>query len=113
MRLRFHRWAPALLALVSAVVLFVVAGCGNSNSIVGKWRLSGPENQTVWEFMSNGSMLVGEVRGRYKLGTQDRIKIETPFSTTVYVVKLSGDQLVLEDLGGTKLEFTRVREGQR
>ena len=57
-------------------------------------------------------MLVGEVRGRYKLGNQDRIKIETPFATTVYLLTLSNDQLVLQELGGSKLEFTRVREGQ-
>ena len=97
-----------LLVPASAVLLFVMAGCGNS-SIVGKWRMSGAENQTVWEFSGNGSVLVGEVRGRYKLGDQDRLKIETPFATTVYLVKLSSDQLVLEELGGSKLEFTRVR----
>ena len=95
-----------------AVLLFVMAGCGNS-SIVGKWRMSGTENQTVWEFSSNGSALVGEVRGRYKLGDQDRLKIETPFATTVYLVKLSSDQLVLQEPGGSKLEFTRIREAQR
>ncbi len=89
-----------------------MAGCGNS-SIVGKWRMSGAENQTVWEFSGNGSVLVGEVRGRYKLGNQDRIKIETPFATTVYVVTLSNEQLVLQELNGSKLEFTRVRETPR
>ena len=109
MRFRFYRCARLLLALASSVVLFVMAGCGNS-SIVGKWRLSGAENQTVWEFLSNGSVLVGEVRGRYKLGNQNLIKIETPFSTTVYLVNLSSNQLVLQDLTGSKLEFTRVRE---
>ena len=67
--------------------------------------MSGTENQTVWEFSSNGSVLVGEIRGKYKFGNQDRIKIETPFATTVYVVNLSSDQLVLEDLGGSKLEL--------
>ena len=108
MRCRFQCTRP-LLALALAVLLFVMAGCGNSN-IVGKWRLSGTENQTVWEFLSNGSVLVGEVRGKYRLGDQDRIKIETPFATTVYVINLSSDQLVLQDLGGSKLEFTRLRE---
>ena|SRR6516164_4159048 len=112
MRFRFHRCPRLLSALASAVLLFVMAGCGNSN-IVGKWRMSGTENQIVWEFLSNGSVLLGEVRGKYKFGDQDRIKIETPFSTSVYVVNLSNDQLVLQDLGGSKLEFTRVREGQR
>jgi len=75
--------------------------------------MSGAENQTVWEFLSNGSVLVGEVRGRYKFGDQDRIKIETPFATTVYHVKVSSDQLVLEEPGGSKLEFTRMKEAQR
>ncbi len=96
----------------SAVLLLVMVGCGNS-SIVGKWRMSGAENQTVWEFSTNGSVLVGEVRGRYKFGDQDRIKIETPFSTAVYLVTLSTDQLVLQEPGGSKLEFTRVRETPR
>ena len=85
-----------------------MAGCGNS-SIVGKWRMSGTENQTVWEFFRNGSALVGEVRGKYKFGDQGRIKIETPFATTVYLVTLSNEQLVLQEIGGSKLEFTRVR----
>jgi len=112
MRFAFPRRARQLLVPASAILLLVMAGCGNS-SIVGKWRMSGAENQTVWEFSGNGSVLVGEVRGRYKLGNQDRIKIETPFATTVYLVKLSNDQLVLQDLGGSKLEFTRARQTPR
>jgi hypothetical protein len=111
MRFGFSQRRRLLLASAAAVLLFVMVGCGNS-SIVGKWRMSGTENQTVWEFWGNGSVLVGEVRGRYKFGDQGRIKIETPFATTVYLVKLSSDQLVLEELGGSKLEFTRIREGQ-
>jgi hypothetical protein len=112
MRFGFPRRVRLLLVSASAVLLFVMPGCGNS-SIVGKWRMSGAENQTVWEFSSNGSVLVGEVRGKYKFGDQERIKIETPFATTVYVVKLSSDQLVLQELGGSKLEFTRLKETQR
>jgi hypothetical protein len=112
MRLGFPRSVPLLLASAAAVLLFVMFGCGKS-SIVGKWRMSGAENQTVWEFSGNGSVLVGEVRGRYKFGDQGRIKIETPFATTVYLVTLSNDQLVLQELGGSKLEFARVREAHR
>ena len=108
MQLGFLRRVRLLSVPSLAVLLFVMIGCGNS-SIVGKWRMSGTENQTVWEFSGNGSVLVGEVRGRYKFGDQDRLKIETPFATTVYVITLSNDQLVLQDLGGSKLEFTRVR----
>jgi hypothetical protein len=112
MRFGFPRCVRLLWVPASAVLLFVMLGCGNS-SIVGKWQMSGAENQTVWEFSSNGSVLVGEVRGRYKFGDQGRIKIETPFATTVYLVTLSSDQLVLQELGGSKLEFTRLRETLR
>jgi hypothetical protein len=113
MRVVFAPCARLLSAISTAVVLLLfLAGCGNS-SIVGKWRMSGAENQTVWEFSSNGSVLVGEVRGRYKFGDQDRIKIETPFATTVYQVRISSDQLVLQQPGGSKLEFTRMKEAQR
>jgi hypothetical protein len=108
MRFGLRRCPRLLVAPALAVLLFVMAGCGNS-SIVGKWRMSGSENQTVWEFSGNGFVLVGEVHGRYKFGDQGRMKIETPFATTVYLVTLSNDQLVLQELGGSKLEFTRVR----
>ena len=111
MRSGFAGLVRPLLAPGSAVLLFVMSGCGNSN-IVGKWRMSGTENQTVWEFSGNGSVLVGEIRGRYKFGDQDRIKIETPFATTVYLAKVSSDQLVLQELGGSKLEFTRIQDGR-
>jgi len=108
MRFSCPRVVRLLLPSTSVILLFVLAGCGNS-SIVGKWRMSGAENQTVWEFSSNGAVRVGEVSGRYKLGDQDRIKIETPFATTVYLMTLSSDQLVLQEPSGSKLEFTRMR----
>src|SRR5205809_2357703 len=108
MRFGLRRCPRLLVAPALAVLLFVMGGCGNS-SIVGKWQMSGAENQTVWEFSGNGSVLVGEVRGRYKFGDENRIKIETPFATTVYLITLSNDQLVLQEMGGSRLEFTRVR----
>jgi len=107
MRFSCPRFVRLLLPSTSVVLIFILAGCGNS-SIVGKWRMSGTEDQTIWEFSSNGAVRVGEVRGKYKFGDQERIKIETPFSTTVYVVKVSSDQLVLEQPDGPKLEFTRL-----
>jgi hypothetical protein len=112
MRFGCLRRGRLLLIPAAAALLFVMNGCGHS-SIVGKWRMLGAENQTVWEFSGNGAVLLGEVRGRYKFGDQDRIKIETPFATTVYLVTLSSDQLVLQEPGGSKLEFTRIRETPR
>jgi hypothetical protein len=72
--------------------------------------MSGTSDATVWEFSSNGAVLVGDARGRYRFGDQDRIKIETPFATTVYQLNISGDQMILEEPGGGKLEFTRIRQ---
>jgi len=98
--------------IAAATLLCIVAGCGNA-SIVGKWRMSGGSDATVWEFETNGAVLVGDVSGRYKFGDQDRIKIETPFATTVYQLKISGDQMILQEPGGSKLEFTRIQEARR
>jgi hypothetical protein len=110
MRARLSQSNLRIIAL--AVLLCLVAGCGNS-SIIGKWRMSGGSNTTVWEFSKNGVVLVDNVHGRYKFGDQDRIKIQTPFATTVYQLKISGDQMVLQEPGGSKLEFTRIKETQR
>jgi hypothetical protein len=93
-------------------LLFALAGCGSS-TIVGKWRLMGGSNATLWEFSSNGAVLVGDLRGKYEFGDRDRIKIQTPFATTVYQMKISGDQMTLQELGGSKLEFTRMKETHR
>jgi hypothetical protein len=101
-----------LRIIASAALLCVIVGCGK-HTIIGKWRMAGGSSSTVWEFSSNGAVLVGDVHGKYKFGDQDRIKIETPFATTVYLVKLSSDQLVLQEPGGSKLEFTRINQRQR
>jgi hypothetical protein len=93
-------------------LVLAMAGCGSS-TIVGKWRLMGGANAILWQFSSNGAVVVGDVRGRYKFGDQDRIKIETPFATTVYQVNISGDRMTLQEPGGSKLEFTRIREASR
>src|SRR5213078_2412643 len=100
------------LWIIAIALSFAMAGCGNS-TIVGKWRLMGASNAMLWEFSANGAVLAGDVRGRYKFGDQDRIKIETPFATTVYQMKISGDQMTLEQSGGSKLEFTRIKEANR
>ena len=107
----FLEHKSVLRTILSAVLLCTIADCGN-RSIIGKWRLSGASNAIVWEFFSNGSVLVGETHGRYKFGNSDRIKIETPFATSVYQVDISGDQMTLQEPGGSTLEFTRVKETQ-
>jgi hypothetical protein len=112
MRFSSSRSKLPLRIIAGMILLFAIAGCGNS-TIVGKWRMMGGSNAILWEFSANGVVLVGDVRGRYKLGHEDRIKIETPFATAVYQMKISGDRMTLQELGGSKLEFTRITETQR
>jgi hypothetical protein len=100
------------LRILAIALAFTIAGCEHS-SIVGKWRLMGGSNAMLWEFSANGAVLVGDIRGRYKFGHENRIKIETPFGTTVYQMKISGDRMTLQELGGSKLEFTRISETHR
>jgi hypothetical protein len=106
---RHESW---LRIIVLAVLVSAMGGCGKS-AIVGKWHMSGDAGATVWEFSKNGSILIGDVRGRYKFGDQNRIKIETPFATSVYQLEISGDRMILREVGGSKLEFTRIREAPR
>jgi hypothetical protein len=112
MPISFFQFIPRLQILAAVALLFAMAGCGNS-TIVGKWRLMAGSNAMLWEFSANGVVLVGDVRGRYKFGDRDRIKIETPFATTVYQMKISGDWMTLQELGGSKLEFTRIKKADR
>jgi hypothetical protein len=112
MRISLSRFKPRLQIIAAIALLFAITSCGHSR-IVGKWRMTGASNAILWEFSENGVVRVGDVRGRYKLGHEDRIKIETPFATAVYQMKISGDRLTLQELGGSKLEFTRITEAQR
>jgi hypothetical protein len=112
MSVSFSQLKPQLRIIAAIALLLAMTGCGNS-SVVGKWRLMGGSNAILWEFSPNGVVLVGDVRGRYKFGDRDRIKIETPFATTVYQMKISGDRMILQELGGSRLEFTRIKETDR
>jgi hypothetical protein len=98
-----------LRTVAAIALLLAMSGCGNS-TIVGKWRMMGGSSTTLWEFSRNGAVLVGDLRGKYEFGDQDRIKIQTPFATTVYQMKISGDRMTLQEPGGSKLEFTRIKE---
>ena len=94
--------------IASAVVFCLMAGCGGpSHDIIGKWRTS-DAGAMVWEFSKNGSVLIGSTRGRYILD-RNRVKIETPFATSLYQVEFSGDRMILREPKAFKLEFTRIK----
>jgi hypothetical protein len=97
----------------SFALLLLIAGlltsCGHSSSIVGKWQTPGDQSTMVWEFAENGGVTQGTIRGKYTFGDNKRLKIETPFATSVYQMELEGDRLTLTDSRGTALNFTRVQ----
>ena len=110
MPFRFVRYKARIGISALAVLLCAMAGCGGpSRNIVGKWHTAGDANAIVWEFSENRSLLIGNTRGRYSFGDNNRIKIETPFATSVYQMEFSGDRMVLREVNGSKLEFTRIR----
>jgi hypothetical protein len=87
-----------------------ITGCGgNARNIVGAWRSSTDPNAMVWEFSSDGSVLMGANRGRYTFGDNNRIKIETSIATSVYQIELVGDKMTLKEPSGSKLVLTRVK----
>jgi len=101
-----HRFIAACV-LVS---FCFIAGCGgNARGIVGAWRTSTDPNAMVWEFSSDGSVLMGTNRGRYSFGDNNRIKIETSTATSVYQIELVGDKMTLREPSGSKLVLTRVK----
>jgi hypothetical protein len=87
----------------------LITGCGGkAHEIVGRWRLSNEPNAMIWEFSSDGSVLMGTNRGRYSFGDNSRIKIETSFATSVYQMEVAGDKMTLKEPSGSKLVLTRV-----
>ncbi len=99
-----------LVIMASAVLLCALTGCDNSpNDIVGQWRTAGEANAMVWEFSKDSSVLMDGTRGKYTFG-RNRLKIQTPFSTTVYQMELSADRMILKGPHGSRLEFTRLKQ---
>jgi hypothetical protein len=106
-----HLLSPYQLRIgVTAVLVWVFTACGGpSHDILGKWRTSPDPNAVVWEFASNGLVVIGSTRGRYTFGNSGRIKIETPSGTSVYQAAIARDHMTFQDSSGSRLEFSRVK----
>ena len=101
----------ALKTATSAVLFYFLISCGGpSREILGKWQTSNDPNAVVWEFASNGAVIIGNSRGRYSFGDNKRIKIEMPVGTSVYQIDFpSPDRMTFRESTGSKLTFVRVR----
>jgi len=98
------------MILVPVLFLCALIGCAKSQSdIVGKWSTAGDSSAMMWEFSKDGSVLMGGTRGKYSFGDNERVKIQTPFGTSVYQMEFSGDQMTLKDPTGSKLVFTKQK----
>lgn len=96
--------------IASALLLCAITSCDNSHKIiVGKWRAAGDSSAMVWEFSQDGSVLMESTRGKYSFGAQKRIKIQTPFATSVYQMEISENSMTLTDPRGSKLKFTKLK----
>src|SRR5437763_1732419 len=114
MTCRFRKLEPLssnrFIAASALVSLCLIAVCGgNARNLVGSWRTSTDPNAMVWEFSSDGSVLMGTNRGRYSFGDNNRIKIETAIATSVYQIEVVGDKMTLKEPNGSKLVLTRVK----
>jgi len=106
----FARYKFQLVITAMAVLLLAMAGCGSpSPEIVGKWQMSGDPKATVWEFSTDRSVLIGSIRGRYSLGDNNRVKIQTPYATMAYHMEFWGDHMILTEVNGAKLAFNRIK----
>ena len=96
------------VCLILSVCL--ISGCGGvSHQIVGTWRAGDDSNAMLWQFSNDGSVLMGNNRGRYSFGDNNRIKIQTSIATSVYQMEVAGDKMTLKDPNGSKLVLTRVK----
>lgn len=71
--------------------------------------MSGDPKATVWEFSTDRSVLIGSIRGRYSLGDNNRVKIQTPYATMAYHMEFWGDHMILTEVNGAKLAFNRIK----
>lgn len=98
-----------LRSIVTAIALGALVACGGpSRDIVGKWRTSDDANAVIWEFAGNGLVTIGTTRGRYTL-QGDRVKVETPFGTSVYHFEMSNDQMTFRDSAGSQIRFSKSK----
>jgi hypothetical protein len=74
--------------------------------------MSGDANAMVWEFSRNGAVQMGNDRGRYTFGSNNRLKVETSFASSVYQLEIVSERMTLRKPDGSKLEFTKIPEGK-
>ncbi len=100
----------ALSRAAAVAIIFALTACTDARSqVIGQWKVTSDTSALVWEFAEDGTVTSGDMRGRYSFGSQNRLKIQTPFATFVYQIELAGDKMTWKNPNGSKTELTRVK----
>jgi hypothetical protein len=104
----FGQRARTALALLCCV--FVLVSCNDPQTqIAGRWKVTSDTSGLVWDFVENGVVSSGDMKGRYSFGASKQMKIQTPFATFVYQVDFAGDKMTWKNANGSVTELTRVK----
>lgn len=100
----------ALSRVAAVAIIFALAACTDAKSqVIGQWKVTSDTSALVWEFAEDGTVTSGDMRGRYSFGSQNRLKIQTPFATFVYQVELAGNKMTWKNPNGSKTDLMRVQ----
>ncbi len=99
-----------VIVVIIAILLVsaLLTGCGSKNAIVGEWQ--GTLNSVTFfkDGIMNMSILGMGVQGTYEFVDSDTIRVSYQGTTSDFNVKVSGDNLYLEN-GGVSTTYTRVK----
>ncbi len=100
----------ALSRVAAVAIIFALAACTDAKSqVIGQWKVTSDTSALLWEFAEDGTVTSGDMRGRYSFGSQNRLKIQTPFATFVYQVELAGNKMTWKNPNGSKTDLMRVK----
>ena len=103
-------WSTTWLAFALLTYVFAFASCSDPKArIAGQWKVTSDTSAIVWDFAKDGSVVSGDIRGRYSFGSQNKMKLQTPFATFVYQLDFTGDKMTWKAPNGSTTELTRVK----
>jgi hypothetical protein len=92
------------------ITLIAFSGCDKRHQqLVGKWKTQSGSGENVWEFFENGTLSAGGAPGRYTLGDNNRLKIQTSTATFVYQLEFAGDRMSWKDPNGSTMELAKIK----
>ncbi len=109
--MRKVKLSKTLLVWMLVVAMFL-AGCGLTQSIVGKWQ-----NDTLGvtlQFFKDGTVISGILNGTYTQPDKNHLKIELQgwlglVGPQIFTYTIEDDQLVLTDGFGNKSVWNKVK----